>query len=239
MHIAICDDTASDREFVAEILKEYASQNSIHLDLTVYDSGANLLYDVEDGCRPNIIFLDIYVGTLFGINIARRLREFGFEGEIVFLTATAEFAVASYEVNASGYLIKPPGKKKIFSLMDKICSNYITQTYTIRSRSNIIHIPLQEILYIESRNNKCVLHRKNGGECTVYKKLNEIEAELSAPHFLRCHQSYLVNMDYIKSADKEFEMVSGDIIAIRQRDLKTIHNAYLDYLSKQGKKYAK
>ena len=57
MHIAICDGTASDQEFIAEIPKEYASRNSIHLDLTAYDSGANLLYDTENGCRPNTIFL--------------------------------------------------------------------------------------------------------------------------------------------------------------------------------------
>ena len=69
---------------------------------------------------------------------------------------------------------------------------------------------------------------------TIYKKLDEIQEELP-PYFLRCHQSYLVNMNYIKRADKEFELVTGDIISIRQRDLKRIRSVYLDYLAGQRK----
>lgn len=239
MRIAVCDDNSIDREIIAEVLHEYSEKKSVHFDLTSYESGISLICDVEEGFCPDIIFLDVYMGKLLGIDVARRLRKIGFEGEIVFLTATSEFAVDSYDVAAAGYLMKPHSYEKIFAVMDKILLNYITQTYQIRTRSSIIHVPLDEILYIDSHNNKCILHRRDGRNYTIYKKLNEIEAELSAPHFLRCHQSYLVNMDYIQRADKEFEMVSGDIIAIRQRDLKSICTAYLNYLERQGKSYSK
>lgn len=239
MRIAVCDDNAIDREIITEVLRDYAEKNSTHLDITAYNSGVDLIYDIEDGYVSDIIFLDMYMDELLGIEVAHKLRKKGYEGEIVFLTATAEFAVDSYDVGAAAYLMKPHSYEKIFSVMDKILLKYISKTYQIRTRSNVVHIPLDEILYIDSNNNKCTLHRRDGRDYTVYKKLNDIEAELSAPHFLRCHQSYLVNMDYISRADKEFEMTNGNIIAIRQRDLKSICSAYFSYLSRQGKKYAK
>ena len=116
-------------------------------------------------------------------------------------------------------------------IMDRIVQkpNY---EYTIRMRSQIINIPYSEILYTESCNARCLLHRSNGEIYTIYKKLDTIEEELNDRRFLRCHKSYLVNMDYIQQADKQFLLKTGDIVAIRQRDLKRMRNAYLSYVSK-------
>lgn len=234
MYIAVCDDNPVDREIIKMMLHDYAAQKSIHFDITEYDSGTNLIYDVEEGCVFDIIFLDIYMQEILGIDVARMLRsKIHYEGNVVFLTATTKFAVDSYEVDASGYLVKPLSYEKVFAVVDKLLLSYKVQTYSIRKHSNIFHIPIDEILYINSENNKCILHRKNDKSYTVYKKLDEIQNELPASHFLRCHQSYLVNMDYIVRADKEFELVSGDIISIRQRDLKRIRSVYLEYRSKQ------
>lgn len=235
LQIAICDDNPADQRIMATILCDYGIQRSVHFDLIEYGSGVDLIYDVEEGRFFDVIFLDVrdrYKDEIQGIDVAYQLRKNGYEGQIVFLTTTAEFAVDSYEVDAVGYLMKPHSSKKIFAVMDKIFAEYTTKTYQIRTRFNIAQIPFNEILYIDSDNNKCILHRKDGRTYTIYKKLNEIEEELTASQFLRCHQSYLVNMDYIERADKEFELISGDIISIRQRDLKHIREIYFNYLER-------
>lgn len=235
MYIAVCDDNSIDREIIMMLLQEYALEKSMHLDIAEYDSGINLIYDIQDGQTFDVLFLDIYMENILGIDVAYKLRkEIHYEGNIVFLTATSKFAVDSYEVDASGYLVKPIYYEKISAVMDKICQFYKSQTYSVRRHSNIVHIPIDEILYLDSSNNKCTLHQKDGKYHTIYKKLDEIQEELP-PYFLRCHQSYLVNMNYIKRADKEFELVTGDIISIRQRDLKRIRSTYLDYLAGQRK----
>lgn len=236
MYIAVCDDNPIDRQIITMMLHDYAAQNSIHFDITEYSSGINLIDDVQEGFPFDTIFLDIYMDEILGIDAAHKLRkELHYEGNIVFLTATSKFAVDSYEVDASGYLVKPLGYEKVSAVMDKMLLSYKTQTYSVRRHSNILHIPIDEILYIDSDNNKCTLHRKDNRSYTVYKRLDEIQRELPVSRFLRCHQSYLVNMDYIERADKEFELTSGDIISIRQRDLKSIRRVYLDYLSKHRK----
>ena len=232
MYIAICDDSPVDREIIGMMLRDFAAKRSVHLDITEYNSGINLINDIEEGRCFSIIFMDIYMDEMLGIDAAHRLREnIHYEGDIVFLTATSKFAVDSYEVNASGYLVKPLSYEKVFAVMDKILSSYKSRTYLIRRHSSIIHIPIDEILYIDSDNNKCLLHRKDGRNYTIYKKLDEIQEELPSSHFLRCHQSYLVNMDYIRSADKDFEMINGDVVSIRQRDIKRIRSVYFDYIS--------
>ena len=70
---------------------------------------------------------------------------------------------------------------------------------------------------------------------TIYKKLSEIEQALTDRRFLRCHQSFLVNMRYIAKADKQFELTTGDVVLIRQRSLREIRQTYLDYTTMEMK----
>ena len=125
MQIALCDDNPIDREIIAMMLYEYAKQRSVHFDIEEYESAVNLICDIEEGRVFNIVFMDIYMDEILGIDAALKLRnEMHYEGSIVFLTATTKFAVDSYEVNASGYLIKPLSYEKVFSIMDKILLSY-------------------------------------------------------------------------------------------------------------------
>ena len=118
--------------------------------------------------------------------------------------------------------------------MDKITKKYDTGIYRIKQRSNIVTVRFDDILYIESSNSRCILHNDNNTSYIIYKRLNDIETELNDKRFLRCHQSYLVNMDYIKNADKQFELINGEIVCIRQRNLKAIKQEYLNYLNSKN-----
>ena len=86
-----------------------------------------------------------------------------------------------------------------------------------------------DILYVESINSKCILHSEAGEAYTVYKTLNTIEKELGDRRFLRCHQSFLVNMDHIKQIGAQFLLSDGILVPIRQRGVKSVRQAYMDY----------
>ena len=233
MRIAICDDSSIDRDIIRELLTQSVSRAQLHAELVTYDSGINLIDDVQDGMWFDIVFLDIYMQNHLGIDVARRLRELEYTGEIVFLTASPDFAIDGYDVAAAGYILKPISVEKLNNVIDRIAHNFDDRSYTVRRRSMVIRIPFGEILYVESSNNRCVLHRVNGEEFTVYKKLDEIETTLGDRRFLRCSQSFLVNMDHIRQADKSFVMSSGDVVPIRQRNLKAIRQTYLDYAAEK------
>ena len=222
MRIGICDDSQLDREMIRDLLDLYFADKSI-----------DVIHEFQEGTAYDIVFLDIYMEKMLGIDVARELRRLHYAGEIVFLTATSDFAVDSYEVQAGGYLLKPHSYEKLCMVMDRVLSACDINTYQIQRRGVVTRIPYHEILYVESRNTRCLLHRKGGGTYTMYKKLGEIEEELYDPRFLRCHQSYLVNMAYVQNADHQFTLFTGDIVLIRQRNLKEIRNRYLDYLKQK------
>ena len=232
MRIAVCDDSRIDRELFVAVLHHYFVNKPISNEIIQYENGMDLLHDVEDDMWFDIIFLDIYMNDLLGIDVAHKLRSLGYRGHIIFLTATADFAVDSYEVEALGYLLKPQSFEKLSQVMDRATREMTTNTYQVKKHSKIIRVPYHEILYVESMNSKCIMHCCDDQSYVIYKRLTNIEHELNDERFLRCHQSYLVNMDYIQQVDSQFTLVTGDVVAIRQRDLKAIRQTALDYLDK-------
>lgn len=232
MNIAICDDNLLDRELIVDLLEYHFSTESIPCKIDQYKDGNNLIYEVEEDHLYDIIFLDIFMGKFLGIDIAKKLRDLKFNGEIIFLTASSDFAVDSYDVSAGGYILKPISYEKLKKVIKKSTSKLGTSSYRVRHRSNFLLIPYDEITYIESNNSKCILHRKTGESYNIYKKLGEIERELNDSRFLRSHQSYLVNMDYIIEAGNKFQLSTGDHVLIRQRQLKEIRLQYLRYNEK-------
>lgn len=232
MRIAVCDDNQIDRDIIKDFLHTYMTEKSIPNTITEYENGMNLIYDIEEGRYYDMVFLDIFMDQILGMDIARKLRNVGYTGNIVFLTSTAEFAVDSYEVEASGYLLKPHDYEKLCGLLNRIIDRTNIGHFQVSVRNTIYSIPFGEIVYVESRNNICILHRSDGSEYTIYKKLSEVELQLNESRFLRCHQSYLVNMSYISKADSQFELTTGDVVLIRQRSQKEIRRIYQEFASK-------
>lgn len=229
IRIAICDDSALAREILEGLLAQYCDTRALPYTCTHFDDGEQLCYELGDGGWYDVVFLDIYMKRSQGVEVARRLREDGYGGAIVFSTATSEFAPEGFDVEASGYLVKPIGLESLSRTMDRVVRSVRTSTYPVKNRAVITHVPYDEIVFVESRNSRCVLHRVGGQQHTVYKKLVEVEQELDAHCFLRCHQSYLVNMNYIASVDQQFTLTTGDVVLIRQKSLRAVRQAYEDY----------
>lgn len=234
MRIAICDDNDIDREIAREMLERGFGALGMSPEIGVYSDGVVLIDDIRDGDWYDIIFLDIFMEKMLGIDVAHRLRELGYDGEIVFLTASADFAIPGYDVSAAGYIVKPIDENKLRELLKRVTRTISESTYAIRKRSVMIRVPLGEIMYVESSNSKCILHRSDGNCFNIYKKLDEIEAELKDRRFLRCSQSYIVNMDHVVKIDKSFELKNGEIVLIRQKSLKAIQEAYAEYINSAG-----
>lgn len=232
MRLAICDDNDLERDLLHTLLKKFFSETSVRCDFTLYDRGINLYYDVIEDIEYDIIFLDLFMGDSFGIRIAKKLREHSYHGKIIFCTASADYALESYDVYASGYILKPYGLNDIKRTLARFLPEYQRDSYQVKQKSRIVYIPLNEILYVESNNTKCILHRTENREYILYKKLGEIETELNDQRFLRCHQSYLVNMNYIKEANNVFLLKNGKEVLIRQKSKKEMHQKFLEYKGK-------
>ena len=234
MRLAICDDNDLERDLLYTLLKKYFSETSVRCEFTLYDRGTALYYDVMEDIEYDIIFLDLFMGDSFGMRIAQKLRDISYKGKIIFCTVSADYALESYNVFASGYILKPYSLNDIKRTLDRFLPEYQCNSYQVKQKSNIIYIPLNEIMYVESDNTKCILHRSEDREYILYTKLIQIEAELNDPRFLRCHQSYLVNMNYVREATDVFLLQNGDNVLIRKKSKKIIQHKFLEYKEKYG-----
>ena len=229
MQIAICDENCEETQEITLCLQNYFSDKSLSFDISSFPRSTDLLYEIEDGKNFDIVFIESQLDNLNGINTAKILRSIKYSGEIIFTAQSCEHAIDGYDVDACGYVLMPPSRKKLFDAMDRATRKFSENIYFIKHRGDLIALPLNDILFIESCNSKCILHDINGKKHTVYTQLRKIETELNDSRFLRCHQSFLVNMNHICKADKCFELTNGEKILIRQRNIKEIRNFYLSY----------
>ena len=238
MNIAVCDDNNDYLGRMTDFLTGYFCDKSLSVNIYPFNDSDSLIYDVEDGISFDAVFLGVESAGKIGIETAYRLREINFVNKIILVSSTVAFAVKGYDVGASGYVLRSWKKDFIKTVLDRVSSLREVPVYLIKQRSNIIKVKLEDIVYIESNNSKCILHTSTGREYTIYKRLSDIAEELSDDRFLRCHRSYLVNMDYIESVDKEFILKNGVRIMIRQKSHREMRDRFLEFITKANNAYA-
>lgn len=222
--IAICDDSKLDRQLLKVVIQTYFENNEEEFKIFEYELGDNLLDDIE----VELLFLDIIMN---GMKIARKLRDIQFKAPIIFLTAHADYAVESYEVYAAGYLLKPYDTNKLTLLLDEVLQRSVQKRIAVKVKKQHRYLEINDIMYVESDKHVLNIHLKDSRVIQTTEKLSELEKTINSKRFIRCYQSYLVNMDYIKDAKTDF-ILSNDIrIPIRVRGRKEIIERYHKYYS--------
>lgn len=228
--IVICDDVEIERLLMKEILSEYFAEIHEEVSIIEYDSGEGMLADVQEGYLDmELLFLDIYMKELNGMETAKKLRKLDCRVPIVFLTASPDYAIESYEVQASGYLLKPFSEKKLKELLNRILRTDMKRRVAIKCKRQYRYPHTDDIMYIESDKHNVIIHLADRSELVTVDKLCELQKRINEKRFLHCHQSYLVNMDYITDVKEDFVLSNGELIPIRVRGRKEMADAYYSY----------
>ena len=226
MKLAICDDD----ETVADSIEKIIQNEELHWEIYRYNTGKDLVEACKGTRFFDLIFLDIYMADTNGMETAKILREMGNRSAIVFLTSTSDFAVQSYEVEALSYLLKPIVDSKIQKVLKKFQENYSPKQIQFGKKV----FEMRDVLYLESVNKKVHLHCKNGEDYEWTSKLDDVEEEKIQPNFLRCHRSYIINMDEIEEVKSgAFVLSTGIEIPIRRQNRREIIQEYYHYLTKE------
>lgn len=136
-------------------------------------------------------------------------------------------------MEAAGYLLKPLEQEKLRQLLGRLFQNENSVMLTLRQGNSVFTIQPSEIVFIESNRNKLTIHTVRE-TIPYYGRMDEIACRLPQKQFLRCHQSFLVNMDRICAAEDDFYMENGDIVPIRVRERRAIREAYFQYIMEKN-----
>lgn len=199
--VAICDDAAADRDYLQTLVKRWAADRGHRVELTLYPSAESFLFRYAEDKDVQILLLDIEMGPMDGVSLARTLRKENDAVQIVFITGYLDYIADGYEVEALHYLMKPVKEEKLFAVLDraveKLHSNQ--RTLLLELPGEVVRLPVYQIRSAEVQGNYVTIHAKT--DCTVKMTLSELEAQLD-DNFFRLGRSALVNLGCVARVSK-------------------------------------
>lgn len=230
LRVAIVDDDASDAERVVELLKRHFDGDASRYAVTCLSDGEDLISDY----RPSfdLVFLDIEMERMGGLECARRLRALDREVMLVFTTNLAQYASFGYDVDAIGYLVKPLRFYSFELAMRRV------EDVLARRRGVVLWladgegkaaVASRDVLYVEVRKHELEFHAK-GGTYTAWGSLKEYAERLVPAHFAACSRYYLVNLEHVHGMGGDLvRMDNGDELPVSRRSKKVLMQALADY----------
>ncbi len=205
MHIGVCDDRQDARDMIAEKIRSLAEEYQI----TTYASGEEVLEEAE---LLDILFLDIRMPGLSGMETARRLREAGSRCALIFVTAIEDCVFEAFDVDALHYLVKPFSDEKLREVLQKAIRHQRElasmrregqeePSMVVTAGGEHMTVRFCDIVYAEVFNRKVALHMRDG-DIEYYGKLKDLEKK-AGDSFCRTHRAYLVNFRYVRKYDAE------------------------------------
>lgn len=215
MNILICDDIKSESTKLASLL----DNSGHHMNIAIFHCGYDVLDYVQTGAVIDVCFLDIIMPEMNGVILAEELRARGFNGEIVFLTTTNEYAAESYSVGAFSYLLKPLKPDDVHSVLSKLDDDRKKRDVDgilIKISKIARFLLFRDISHVEVIKHYVYFLLTDGEEIEIYATFGEIADKLLIDsRFAQCHRSYIVNMSHISVIDaREITMRNGNKIPI-------------------------
>ena len=236
MKISIIDDELAERQKLRDFTTRYIEENNINALIKTFNSGEKFLSN-PDALQSDIVFLDVFMNGMNGMEVATKLREVNQRCLIIFVTSSEAFAVESFNVRAFHYLVKPLSYElfmNVFNLIYKSMAQDIKYVRIKESRE-YHRILVDEIIYIDYFNHYVQIHT-NKCVYRTYIKFSEIVAQVtSIPQFLVCYRNIMVNMDHVERLSGREFIMPGDVhLPINRHCLKEIKDQFTNYIFKNA-----
>lgn len=230
MKVLICESVIQDFKYMESLLTEYCLDHSVDLSLKSYACGKDLLTDLASHeLIADFIIMSMELRGENGIEISREIRTMNREIPLLFTSRLRDWAVESYEVQAAAYFLKPVKPELLFSSIDQIFRIHSPLQIAFKCKGGYQYLNPSEISHIEIDGYYTLIHLQTGSSIRCSEKMSLIESRLASFHFLRCHHSFLVNMDFVKNVTTDFILKNGTVVPIRTREHKKITDAFYQY----------
>ena len=224
---AIVDDSAEDAAFVQKILNDWAAERKINIHTEIFPSAENFLFHYAEDKVCDILLLDIEMGKMDGVTMARQVRRENDMVQIIFITGYSDYIAEGYEVAALHYLIKPVNRQKLFSVFDRASEKLVQneRCLNLALPGEMIRLPMHEIKYLDVYQNYVTVHAKQ--DYTVKRALREFEPLLD-DRFFKTGRALIVNLTYISRVTKmEVSLSDGTILPLPRGAYEPLNRAII------------
>lgn len=226
--IAVCDDSDADRQYVLGMVNRWAKDagHTVHTD--DFTSAENFLFHYAEENDYDIILLDVEMGGIDGVTLAKKLRKENETLQIIFITGYSDYISEGYEVAALHYLMKPVKEEKLCSVLDraaeKLAKNEKVLFFDIGGE--MLRLPMYQIRYADVLGNYVTIHAMS--DITVKMTLSELEKQLDE-RFFRVGRSAIVNLTKISRVTKtEIRLADGTAVSLPRGAYDSINRAIIN-----------
>ena len=232
MRITIVEDEDTDAELLGRLIREYADRSGRAAAVDRYTDPQAFFDSRSDA--PDVLFLDICMPGINGMEAARRIRENNSRLIIVFVTNMVQYAVDGYSVQATDFIVKPASAASVNRVMDRVCAimdadseKKISVKDSVSGKVSMLSVG--DIYYVEVSLHRLTWHTKSGN-IADWGTLDAVRGKLPAKVFSRCHVLYLVNLAYVKEMKKDSVVVAGETIPVSRSQKKNFCADLAKYL---------
>lgn len=199
--IGICDDSKADRQYLSDLAARWAADAGHLVQISTFASAEDFLFHYDEKNDYDILLLDIEMGGIDGVTMAKKLRRDNDTVQIIFITGYSDYILDGYEVAALHYLLKPVGEEKLYSVLDRAAEKLAKNEKVLHFETGgeMVRIPVYQIRYADVSGNYVTIH--TSGTVTVKMTLGELEKELD-DRFFRVSRSAVVNLTQISRVTK-------------------------------------
>lgn len=237
MQIALCDDLPEEREALREHINAFSMAKGLDYTIDEYENAETLLEDLANGkISPDLIFMDIYMDGISGMEAAKKIMADGFSCALIFTTTSESHSLESYKIMADGYLLKPYSREDFNRNFERIVEKYSQSYKTLSFPCDRLEFRVfqKDIEYIESNGRGSIIHTiVNAKKETLRttKSVSEFADDLAdEKNFYRCHQSNLINLNFADSVgEKTILMNSGAKVLFTIKNKAAVKKTVSDY----------
>ena len=230
--IAVCEDEKAQIEYLQMLLEQWSVRSGNKMTVDTYTSAEQYLFETEEKQSFDLLLLDIQMGCMNGVELARKVRERDAKVSIVFLTGIKDYAIEGYEVGAVRYLLKPVKEAELFALLDRLCEaakeqkeNYfLFQTVGVTSR-----VPFSDIFYAEADGHYVCL-KTSEKEWKWKENISSRSGELEAKGFFLLRRGLYVNLSKVEQIGKtECILENGEVLPVTKARYQALNEAFIAY----------
>lgn len=229
--VAVVDDEAASIARLKDGICRFAREYGEDIEVTSFTNGVNFISEYGSDC--DIIFMDIEMPHLDGMETAKLLRAADSRVALVFVTNLANYAIKGYEVDAADFIVKPLTDEKLFPKLQKILPRVKSERsepyVKVNTRLCLAKVYLSDIYYITVSGRYVMLHTKDG-EIELRKSMKETEKLFAEHGFVRCDNSAMLNLKYVSALTKDGAVVNGTTVAVSRNRKKAVLDAFTLYL---------